>query len=80
MEALLIQGPKFATIMNQVKKLEVTALVLGQRRPSALLSCLCATNIEDFAEQCINIAECWAIGVRKQTEGLISESVFQEFF
>ncbi|KAF9687218.1 hypothetical protein SADUNF_Sadunf02G0070800 [Salix dunnii] len=56
-------------VLNQVKKLEVTALVLGQRRASTLLSCLCATNIEDFAEQFINNAECWAIiGVRKQTE------------
>lgn len=70
-EALVIQGPKLATVMNQVKKLEVTVLVLGQRRPSTLFSCLCATsNIEDFAEQCINNAECWAIGVRKQTEGM----------
>ncbi|XP_011027546.1 PREDICTED: uncharacterized protein LOC105127813 isoform X1 [Populus euphratica] len=78
-EALVIQGPKLATVVNQVKKLEVTVLVLGQRRPSTLFSwwvqdsnlCLCATsNIEDFAEQCINNAECWAIGVRKQTEGM----------
>ncbi|KAG6786166.1 hypothetical protein POTOM_007761 [Populus tomentosa] len=78
-EALVIQGPKLTTVMNQVKKLEVTVLVLGQRRPSTLFSwwvqdsnlCLCATsNIEDFAEQCINNAECWTIGVRKQTEGM----------
>lgn len=37
-EALVIQGPKLATVMNQVKKLEVTVLVLGQRRPSTLFS------------------------------------------
>lgn len=35
-EVLVIQGPKLATVMNQVKKLEVSVLVLGQRRPSFL--------------------------------------------
>lgn len=33
---LVIEGPKLATVMNQVKKLEVSVLVVGQRRPSFL--------------------------------------------
>ena len=33
-EVLVIEGPKLATVMNQVKKLEVSVLVVGQRRPS----------------------------------------------
>ncbi|KAK4572860.1 hypothetical protein RGQ29_031028 [Quercus rubra] len=37
-EALVIQGPKLATVMSQVKKLEVSVLVLGQKRPSTLFS------------------------------------------
>lgn len=37
-EALVIQGPKLATVMSQVKKLEVSVLVLGQKKPSPLLS------------------------------------------
>jgi len=37
-EALVIQGPKLATVMSQVKKLEVSILVLGQKKPSPLLS------------------------------------------
>ncbi|MCE3215710.1 hypothetical protein HAX54_003257 [Datura stramonium] len=40
-EALVIQGPKMATVMSQVKKLEVSVLVLGQKKPSSLLNCLC---------------------------------------
>ena len=38
MEALVIQGPKLATVMSQVKKLEVSVLVLGQKKSSSLLS------------------------------------------
>ncbi|XVF64586.1 hypothetical protein PTKIN_Ptkin09bG0180400 [Pterospermum kingtungense] len=37
-EALVIQGPKLATVMSQVKKLEVSVLVLGQKRPSPFLN------------------------------------------
>ncbi|RZS05124.1 hypothetical protein BHM03_00035608 [Ensete ventricosum] len=33
-EALLIQGPKLATVLSQVRKLEASVLVLGQRKPS----------------------------------------------
>jgi hypothetical protein len=37
-EALVIQGPKLATVFSQVKKLEVTVLVLGQKKPSPVFS------------------------------------------
>ncbi|OMO55520.1 UspA [Corchorus olitorius] len=73
-EALVIQGPKLATVMSQVKKLEVSVLVLGQKRPSAFLNCLClfgtSSSSEEFVEQCINNADCLTIGVRKQSKGV----------
>ncbi|XP_060214311.1 uncharacterized protein LOC132641360 [Lycium barbarum] len=70
-EALVIQGPKMATVMSQVKKLEVSVLVLGQKKPSSLLSCLCGkSSEEEFVEQCINTLDCLTIGVRKQSKGM----------
>lgn len=70
-EALVIQGPKMATVMSQVKKLEVSVLVLGQKKPSTLVHCLCgASRSEEFVEQCINGADCLTIGVRKQSRGV----------
>ncbi|KAG2255462.1 hypothetical protein Bca52824_074756 [Brassica carinata] len=38
-EALVVQGPKLATILSQVKKLEVTVLVLGQKKSAPFISC-----------------------------------------
>lgn len=35
-EALVVQGPKLTTGLGQVKKLEATVLVFGQKKPSAL--------------------------------------------
>ncbi|KAK4370444.1 hypothetical protein RND71_009919 [Anisodus tanguticus] len=70
-EALVIQGPKMATVMSQVKKLEVSVLVLGQKKPSSLLGCLCGrSSEEEFVEQCINTLDCLTIGVRKQSKGM----------
>ncbi|XP_059630759.1 uncharacterized protein LOC132273729 [Cornus florida] len=70
-EALVIQGPKLATVMSQVKKLEVSVLVLGQKKPSLIINCLCGTSSsEEFVEQCINNVECLTIGVRKQSQGI----------
>ncbi|XVF36895.1 hypothetical protein REPUB_Repub19eG0098300 [Reevesia pubescens] len=70
-EALVIQGPKLATVMSQVKKLEVSVLVLGQKRPSPFLNCLCGTSsTEEFVEQCINNADCLTIGVKKQSKAV----------
>ncbi|KAH9606006.1 hypothetical protein KSS87_009491 [Heliosperma pusillum] len=70
-EALVIQGPKLATVLSQVKKLEVSVLVLGQKKPSPIMTCLFGmSNSEDFVEQCINNAECLTIGVRKQSKGM----------
>ncbi|XP_022768198.1 uncharacterized protein LOC111312306 [Durio zibethinus] len=70
-EALAIQGPKLATVMSQVKKLAVSVLVLGQKRPSPFLNCLSGnSSAENFVEQCINNADCLTIGVRKQSKGV----------
>ncbi|KAL5558394.1 hypothetical protein UlMin_034605 [Ulmus minor] len=70
-EALVIQGPRLATVMSQVKKLEVSVLVLGQKKPSPFISCLCGiSSTEEFVENCINNAECLTIGVRKQSKGV----------
>ncbi|KAJ0086122.1 hypothetical protein Patl1_08381 [Pistacia atlantica] len=70
-EALVIQGPKLATVISQVKKLEVSVLVLGQKKPSPLINCFCGTSrTEEFVEQCIKNAECLTVGVRKQSKGM----------
>ncbi|CAL0307859.1 unnamed protein product [Lupinus luteus] len=71
-EPLVIQGLKLATVMSQVKKLEVSVLVLGQKKPSFLLSCLCgdsSSSTDEFTEHCIKNAECLTIGVRKKSQG-----------
>ncbi|KAM5564212.1 hypothetical protein ABKV19_018699 [Rosa sericea] len=70
-EALVIQGPRLATVISQVKKLEVSVLVLGQKKASPLISCLYGTSrTEEFVEHCINNADCLTIGVRKQSKGV----------
>lgn len=70
-EALVIQGPKLATVLSQVKKLEASVLVLGQKKPSPLISCLCGpSRSEAFVDECINGADCLTIGVRKQSKGV----------
>ncbi|KAF0919290.1 hypothetical protein E2562_029146 [Oryza meyeriana var. granulata] len=71
-EALVIQGPKLATVLSQVKKLEASVLVLSQSKPSHLswLSCFLRSSSEEFVEQCINQAECLTLAVRKQSKGV----------
>ncbi|GMH21840.1 hypothetical protein Nepgr_023683 [Nepenthes gracilis] len=70
-EALVIQGPKLATVLSQVKKLEVSVLVLGQKKPSAITNCLFGiSSTEGFEEQCINSAECLTVGLRRQSKGM----------
>ncbi|KAL6512017.1 hypothetical protein OROGR_021614 [Orobanche gracilis] len=70
-EALVMKGPKMGTVMSQVKKLEVSVLVLGQKQPSPFLSCLfLKSSTEEFVKQCINSLECLTIGVRKQSTGV----------
>ncbi|MCL7030774.1 hypothetical protein MKW94_023155 [Papaver nudicaule] len=71
-EALVIQGPRTGTVMSQVKKLEVSVLVLAQKKPTAsLISCFCGiSRSEDFVEYCINNADCLTLGVRKQSKGM----------
>ncbi|KAF7829839.1 adenine nucleotide alpha hydrolases-like superfamily protein [Senna tora] len=69
-EALVIEGPKLSTVISQVKKLEVSVLVLGQKKSSSLFNCLCgSSSTEELVEQCINNAECLTIGVRKRSQG-----------
>ncbi|CAF2053742.1 hypothetical protein Bca4012_097569 [Brassica carinata] len=70
-EALVIQGPKLATVLSQVKKLEVTVLVLGQKKSAPFISCLCGpSRSEELVNRCINGADCLTIGVRKQSNGV----------
>ncbi|CAL4953453.1 unnamed protein product [Urochloa decumbens] len=71
-EALVIQGPKLATVLSQVKKLEASVLVLSQCRPSPYcwLGCLLRSSSEEFVEHCINQAECLTLAVRKQSKGV----------
>ncbi|XP_038715759.1 uncharacterized protein LOC120009297 [Tripterygium wilfordii] len=69
-EALVIQGPKLSTVMSQVKKLEVSVMILGQKRPSPLINCLCGSSTsEEFVELCIENADCLTIGVSKRSKG-----------
>ncbi|KAF5198962.1 Adenine nucleotide alpha hydrolases-like superfamily protein [Thalictrum thalictroides] len=69
-EALVIQGARVPTVMSQVKKLEVSVLVLGQKKPSAVFNCFCLSSNESFVDECINNAECLTLGVRKQSRGM----------
>ncbi|KAJ6830114.1 uncharacterized protein M6B38_126445 [Iris pallida] len=68
-EALVIQGPKLATVLSQVKKLEAAVLVLSQSKPSPFC-CLLRSSSEEFVEQCIDKAECLTLAVRKQRKGV----------
>ncbi|XP_077241915.1 adenine nucleotide alpha hydrolases-like superfamily protein [Tasmannia lanceolata] len=68
-EALVIQGPKLLTVISQVKKLEASVLVLGQKK-SSLINCFLRSRNEDLVEQCINNAECLTLAVRKQKRGM----------
>ncbi|KAG6435944.1 hypothetical protein SASPL_100825 [Salvia splendens] len=70
-EALAIQGPKMDTVMSQVKKLEVSVLVLGHKHSSPFLNCLFVrSSADEFVEKCINSLECLTIGVKKQSNGV----------
>ncbi|CAN1130758.1 hypothetical protein LINPERPRIM_LOCUS13418 [Linum perenne] len=70
-EALVVQGPKLATVMSQVKKLDVAVLVLGQKKSSSFLSCLCGrSSSEELVDKCIRSLECMTVGVRKQSKGM----------
>ncbi|WOL11937.1 hypothetical protein Cni_G20701 [Canna indica] len=68
-EVLVIQGPKLTTVLGQVKKLDVSVLVVKQSRPS-LFCCMFRSRHEDFVEQCINRAECLTMAVKKQGGGV----------
>ncbi|KAL6848580.1 hypothetical protein ACP4OV_021606 [Aristida adscensionis] len=68
-EALVIQGPKLATVLSQVKKLEASVLVLSQRKPSPFC-CFMRCSGEEFVEECIERAECLTLAVRRQSKGV----------
>ncbi|KAJ3677989.1 hypothetical protein LUZ60_001792 [Juncus effusus] len=68
-EALVIRGPKLATVLSQVKKLEVSVLVLSQYKPSPFC-CWLRSSREEFVEESINRAECLTLAVRKQSKGI----------
>ncbi|KAG1328073.1 hypothetical protein COCNU_01G020070 [Cocos nucifera] len=68
-EALVIQGPKLATVLSQVRKLEASVLVLSQSKPSPFC-CMFRSSSEEFVEQCINKADCLTLAVRKQSKGV----------
>ncbi|OAY67965.1 hypothetical protein ACMD2_10506, partial [Ananas comosus] len=65
-EALVIQGPKLATVLSQVRKLEASVLVLSQTKPSPFPW----SSREEFVEECINKADCLTLAVRKQSKGV----------
>ncbi|WVZ98707.1 hypothetical protein U9M48_044107 [Paspalum notatum var. saurae] len=68
-EALVIQGPKLATVLSQVKKLEASVLVLSQRKPSPFC-CWMRSSSEELVEECISRAECLTLAVRRQSKGV----------
>ncbi|XP_020571541.1 uncharacterized protein LOC110018541 [Phalaenopsis equestris] len=68
-EALVIRGPKLATVLKQAKRLKISVLVLSQTK-SSVLSCLMMRRNDSFVEQCIEKAECLAIAVRKRSNGV----------
>ncbi|KMZ57844.1 Adenine nucleotide alpha hydrolases-like superfamily [Zostera marina] len=70
-EVLVIQGSKLPTILTQVKKLEVSVLVLTKRNPSLFSFCgLLRSRDDEFVEQCINNAECLTLAITKQNKGV----------
>ncbi|RWW52907.1 hypothetical protein BHE74_00040640 [Ensete ventricosum] len=68
-EVLVIHGPKLATVLGQVKKLDVSVLVLKQSKPPPLC-CMMTSSREEFVKQCIDRAECQTMAVRKQRHGV----------
>ncbi|KAG0483573.1 hypothetical protein HPP92_011657 [Vanilla planifolia] len=68
-EVLVVRGPKLATVLNQVRKLEASVLVLSQGKPSSFL-CLMRSSSEKFVEDCINQADCLTLAVKKQSRGI----------
>lgn len=68
-EVVAMEEEKGRTIVNQVKKLEASMLVLGQKKPS-LFQRFFPSMKEDIFEFCISNAECMTLGVRKQSNGM----------
>lgn len=83
MEALVIKGPKLVAVLSQVRKLEVSILVLSQGKPSPFC-CLLHSSSEEFVEECISNADCMTLAVRKQSRGvggyLLSSRWYKNFW
>ncbi|KAH7663683.1 Adenine nucleotide alpha hydrolases-like protein [Dioscorea alata] len=68
-ESVVIKGPKLGSVLSQVKKMEISILVLSQSKASPFC-CLFKNSNEEFVDQCINQAECLTMAVRKQSKGM----------
>lgn len=68
-EAMVMQGEKGSTIVSQAKKLQVSILIMGQRKPSLFRRFL-RSKKEELIEYCIENAECLTLAVRKQSSGI----------
>ncbi|KAL3681562.1 hypothetical protein R1sor_024518 [Riccia sorocarpa] len=81
-EILVMEGEKGPTIVAQAKKLEVSILVIGQRKPSVLWR-LVKKKTDSLAKYCINNSECLTLSVRKKSRrlgGYLINSQWQKNF
>ncbi|BBN14960.1 hypothetical protein MPTK1_6g15820 [Marchantia polymorpha subsp. ruderalis] len=81
-EILVVEGDKGPTIVAQAKKLEVSILVIGQRKPSVLWRLL-KKKKDSLAEYCINNSDCLTLAVRKKSRrlgGYLINSQWQKNF
>ncbi|CAM6124562.1 unnamed protein product [Calypogeia fissa] len=81
-DILIVEGEKGPTIVAQSKKLEVSILVLGQRKPSVLWR-LMKKKTESLADFCINNSDCLTLAVRKKNRrlgGYLINSQWQKNF
>ncbi|KAG0478552.1 hypothetical protein HPP92_013271 [Vanilla planifolia] len=68
-EGVVVQGPKLATVLSQVQKLEASVLVVSQGKPSPFC-CLWRSSGEEFVEGCIKRAGCLTLAVKRQSRGI----------
>lgn len=71
-EVMTVEGvAKSVTIVGQARKLEVSVLVLGQRKPSLLQRIFHQQSRNDeVVEYCIQNAECLTLAVRRKSKHL----------
>ncbi|GLJ25251.1 hypothetical protein SUGI_0483420 [Cryptomeria japonica] len=68
-EGVMIQGDRATTIVSYANKLQVSLLVLGQRKPS-LFHRFVRSKRQELIDFCINNAECLTLSVRRQSGNL----------